>query len=116
MVRRFFSHFFIFCDAYAYKSENPLFFQQFFYKRLPIIKLDIYKCPFFKKIMLLYFKKKTHIFIYKIYVTLMVIKEGYSNFSLFSKLCKFAKSKNFKNSKIQKFKNSKSKKYNKLIL
>lgn len=70
--------------------------------------MDIYKCPFFKKIMLLYFKKKTHIFIYNIYVTLMVIKEGYSNFSLFSKLCKFAK---FKNSKIQKLKNSKIKKF-----
>jgi hypothetical protein len=109
MVRRFFSHFFIFCDAYAYKSENPLFFQQFFYKRLPIIKMDIYKCPFFKKIMLLYFKKKTHIFIYKIYVMLMVIKEGYSNFSLFSKLCKFAKFQKIKNSKIQNSKNPKFK-------
>ena len=71
--------------------------------------MDIYKCPFFKKIMLLYFKKKTHIFIYKIYVMLMVIKEGYSNFSLFSKLCKFAKFQKIKNSKIQNSKNPKFK-------
>ena len=79
--------------------------------------MDIYKCPFFKKIKLLYFKKKTHISIYNIYVTLMVIKEEYTNFSLFSN---FAKSKNPKNknpkNKNQKSKKSKNKKIKNTII
>ena len=73
--------------------------------------MDIYKCPKTKKILKLFFTKKTHILTYKIYMTIMVQKEEFTNFSLFSKtlqICKFAK---YKNTKIQKCKKS-----NKLIL
>ena len=38
-----------------------VFFLQKFYKGSINIKLDIYKCPFLKKIMKYIFKKKTHI-------------------------------------------------------
>jgi len=81
--------------------------------------MDIYKCPKTKKIMLLFFIKKTHILTYKIYMTIMVRKGEFTNFSLFSKTLqienpKIQKFKNCKNSKIQKFK--KSKNCNKLIL
>jgi hypothetical protein len=76
--------------------------------------MDIYKCPKTKKIMLLFFTKKTHILIYKIYMTIMVRKEEFTNFSLFFK--NFA---NLRNTKLQKYKNTKMQNYkksNKLIL
>jgi len=81
--------------------------------------MDIYKCPKTKKIMLLFFIKKTHILTYKIYMTIMVRKGEFTNFSLFSKtlqienpkIQKFKNCKNSKIAKIQKFKNC-----NKLIL
>jgi hypothetical protein len=80
--------------------------------------MDIYKCPKTKKIMLLFFIKKTHILTYKIYMTIMVRKGEFTNFSLFSKTLQIEIQK-FKNSKIQKFKNPKIQKFkkcNKLIL
>jgi len=61
MVRRFLIHFVYFCYDYAYKSEKTALFKRIFYKGLLISKMDIYKCPKTKKIMLLFFKKK-HIF------------------------------------------------------
>jgi hypothetical protein len=69
--------------------------------------MDIYKCPKTKKIMLLFFIKKTHILTYKIYMTLMVRKGEFTNFSLFSKtlqneIQKLQNSKNQKNTKVSK--------------
>ena len=37
--------------------SKPVFYQSF-YKGLQNIKKDIYKCPFFKKILKIYFMKK----------------------------------------------------------
>jgi hypothetical protein len=115
MVRHFLSHFLNFCYAYAYKSGKSALFKRIFYKGLLISKMDIYKCPKTKKIMLLFFTKKTHILTYKIYMTIMVQKEEFTNFSLFFK--NFA---NLQNAKIQKLQNYKKlqsyKKGNKLIL
>jgi hypothetical protein len=102
MVRRFLSHFLNFYYAYAYKSEKSALFKRIFYKGLLISKMDIYKCPKTKKIMLLFFTKKTHILTYKIYMTIMVRKEEFTNFSLFSKTLQ-----NCKNTKLQKYKNTK---------
>jgi len=70
--------------------------------------MDIYKCPKTKKIMLLFFIKKTHILTYKIYMTIMVRKGEFTNFSLFSKTLQI------ENPKIQKFKNCKNSKIQKL--
>jgi hypothetical protein len=109
MVRRFLSHFINFCYAYAYKSEKSALFKRIFYKGLLISKMDIYKCPKTKKIMLLFFTKKTHILTYKIYMTIMVQKEEFTNFSLFSKTLQNCKMRNYK--KLQSYK-----KGNKLIL
>ena len=61
MVRHFLSHFIKLCYAYDYKSEKSALFKRIFYKGLLISKMDIYKCPKTKKIMLLFFTKKTHI-------------------------------------------------------
>jgi hypothetical protein len=93
------------------KVKKRSFFKRIFYKGLLISKMDIYKCPKTKKMMLLFFKKKTHFLTYKIYMTLMVRKGGFTNFSLFSKTLQIENSKNSKNQKIKKFK-----KCNKLIL
>jgi hypothetical protein len=65
--------------------------------------------------MLLFFIKKTHILTYKIYMTIMVRKGEFTNFSLFSKtlqieIQKFKKCKNSKNQKIKKTKKQKYKK------
>jgi len=97
MVRRFLGHFIKLCYAYAYKSEKTVFFKKIFYKGLPISKMDIYKCPKTKKILKLFFTKKTHILTYKIYMTLMVRKREFTNFSLFSKTLQIAKIQNSKN-------------------
>jgi hypothetical protein len=105
MVRRFLSHFIKLCYAYAYKSKKTVFFKRIFYKGLLISKMDIYKCPKTKKIMLLFFTKKIHFLTYKIYMTLMVRKGGiHQFFTFFKKLCKLKiqKFKKFKKSKIQK--------------
>ena len=96
MVRSFLSHFINLCYGYAYKSEKTVFFKRIFYKGLPISKMDIYKCPKTKKIMLLFFIKKTHILTYKIYMTLMVRKGEFTNFSLFSKTLQIENTKNSK--------------------
>jgi len=85
MVRPFFSQFIKLYYAYAYKSEKIGLFKRIFYKGLPISKMDIYKCPKTKKILKIYFTKKTHNLTYKIYMTIMVRKEEFTNFSLFSK-------------------------------
>jgi hypothetical protein len=105
MVRRFFSHFFIFCYAYAYKSKKRDFLKRIFYKGLLISKLDIYKCPKTKKILKLFFTKKTHILTYKIYMTIMVRKGNSPIFQLFFKnfaKCKNAKMQSYKVTKLQK--------------
>jgi hypothetical protein len=104
MVRRFLSQFINFCYAYAYKSKKTALFKRIFYKGSLISKMDIYKCPKTKKIMLLFFTKKTHILTYKIYMTIMVQKEEFTNFSLFSKTlqnCKITKLQNYKITKKQ---------------
>jgi hypothetical protein len=100
MVRRFFSHFFIFSYAYDYKSEKKDFLKRIFYKGLLISKLDIYKCPKTKKILKLFFTKKTHILTYKIYMTIMVRKGNSPFFQLFFK--NFAKMQKYKITKLQK--------------
>jgi hypothetical protein len=107
MVRRFSSHFIKICYAYAYKSEKSALFKRIFYKGLPISKMDIYKCPKTKKILKLFFTKKTHILTYKIYMTIMVRKEEFTNFSLFSKTLQNCKMRKCENTKIQKYKNAK---------
>jgi hypothetical protein len=68
--------------------------------------MDIYKCPKTKKIMLLFFTKKTHNLTYKIYMTIMVRKEEFTNFSLCSKTLQTFK--NTKNTKLQKYKITKN--------
>ena len=52
--------------------------------------------------MLLFFTKKTHILTYKIYMTIMVQKEEFTNFSLFSKTLQICKMRNTKLQKIAK--------------
>ena len=107
MVRRFLSQILNFCYAYAYKSEKKGLFKRIFYKGLPISKMDIYKCPKTKKILKLFFTKKTHILTYKIYMTIMVQKEEFTNFSLFSKTLQICEMRKYKNTKIQKYNNTK---------
>jgi hypothetical protein len=85
MVRHFLSHFLNFYYAYAYKSEKRDIFKRIFYKGLSISKLDIYKCPFSKKILKIFFIKKTHNLTYIIYMTIMVRKGNLPIFQLFFK-------------------------------
>jgi hypothetical protein len=87
--------------------------------------MDIYKCPKTKKIMLLFFIKKTHILTYKIYMTIMVRKGEFTNFSLFSKTLQIEiqkikiqkiKIQKIKIQKIQKIKKSKNSKIAKIAI
>jgi hypothetical protein len=84
------------------KVKKTALFKRIFYKGLLISKMDIYKCPKTKKIMLLFFTKKTHILTYKIYMTIMVQKEEFTNFSLFSKTLQICKMRKYKNCKVTK--------------
>ena len=60
MVRRFFACIFYFVMLMLTKVKNALFLPKF-YKGLNTLKMDIYKCPFSKKILKIFFKKKTHL-------------------------------------------------------
>ena len=100
MVRRFLSHFINFCYAYAYKSEKSALFKRIFYKGLLISKMDIYKCPKTKKIMLLFFTKKNTYFNIENLYDHYGAKRGIHQFFTFFK--NFAKLQNAKLQKIAK--------------